>query len=29
VPAGLLRVSVGLEDPEALWGDLERALEIS
>jgi cystathionine gamma-synthase len=28
VPAGLLRVSVGLEDPEALWADLERALEI-
>jgi cystathionine gamma-synthase len=29
VPAGLLRVSVGLEDPEALWDDLERALEIA
>jgi cystathionine gamma-synthase len=28
VPAGLLRVSVGLEEPEALWADLERALEI-
>jgi cystathionine gamma-synthase len=28
VPAGLLRLSVGLEDPEALWADLERALEI-
>jgi cystathionine gamma-synthase len=26
VPAGLLRLSVGLEDPEALWADLERAL---
>jgi len=26
VPAGLLRLSVGLEDPEALWLDLERAL---
>lgn len=26
VPAGLLRLSVGLEDPEALWRDLERAL---
>jgi cystathionine gamma-synthase len=26
VPAGLLRVSVGLEDPEALWTDLEQAL---
>jgi cystathionine gamma-synthase len=26
VPAGLLRVSVGLEDPEALWADLEQAL---
>ena len=26
VPAGLLRLSVGLEDPEALWHDLERAL---
>ena len=28
VPAGLLRLSVGLEDAEALWADLERALEI-
>ena len=27
VPAGLLRLSVGLEDPEALWADLEQALE--
>jgi cystathionine gamma-synthase len=26
VPAGLLRLSVGLEDPEALWADLEHAL---
>ena len=26
VPAGLLRVSVGLEDPETLWADLEQAL---
>jgi cystathionine gamma-synthase len=26
VPPGLLRVSVGLEDPEALWADLEQAL---
>jgi cystathionine gamma-synthase len=26
VPAGLLRLSVGLEDPEALWADLEQAL---
>ncbi len=26
VPPGLLRVSVGLEDPEALWSDLEQAL---
>jgi cystathionine gamma-synthase len=26
VPAGLLRLSVGLEDPEAIWQDLERAL---
>jgi cystathionine gamma-synthase len=28
VPAGLLRLSVGLEDAEALWADLEHALEI-
>jgi cystathionine gamma-synthase len=28
VPAGLLRLSVGLEEAEALWADLERALEI-
>jgi cystathionine gamma-synthase len=26
VPAGLLRLSVGLEDPDELWSDLERAL---
>jgi cystathionine gamma-synthase len=26
VPAGLLRLSVGLEDPDELWRDLERAL---
>ena len=26
VPAGLLRLSVGLEDPETLWADLEQAL---
>ena len=26
VPPGLLRLSVGLEDPDALWTDLERAL---
>jgi cystathionine gamma-synthase len=29
VPAGLLRLSVGLEDPEALWADLEQALELA
>jgi len=27
VPTGLLRLSVGLEEAEALWADLERALE--
>ena len=27
IPAGLLRLSVGLEDPDALWADLEQALE--
>jgi cystathionine gamma-synthase len=27
VPGGLLRLSVGLEDPEALWRDLERVLD--
>jgi cystathionine gamma-synthase len=26
VPEGLLRLSVGLEPPEALWADLARAL---
>ena len=26
VPAGLLRLSIGLEDPVALWNDLEQAL---
>ena len=26
VPPGLLRLSVGLEDADALWGDLERAV---
>ncbi len=26
VPPGLLRLSVGLEDPELLWTDLEQAL---
>jgi cystathionine gamma-synthase len=29
VPRGLLRLSVGLEDVEALWADLERALSQS
>ncbi len=28
VPAGLLRLSVGLEDPEELWDDLDRALAV-
>ncbi len=27
VPPGLLRLSVGLEDPETLWGDLRQALD--
>jgi len=27
VPPGLLRLSVGLEDPDDLWADLKRALE--
>ncbi len=27
VPAGLLRLSVGLEDPEQLWSDLRQALQ--
>jgi cystathionine gamma-synthase len=26
VPPGLLRLSVGLEDPDELWADLEHAL---
>jgi cystathionine gamma-synthase len=26
VPQGLLRLSVGLEDPDELWADLEQAL---
>jgi len=26
IPSGLLRLSVGLEDPEVLWADLEQAL---
>lgn len=26
IPTGLLRLSVGLEDPDELWADLERAL---
>ena len=26
IPAGLLRLSVGLEDVEALWADLDAAL---
>jgi hypothetical protein len=27
ISASLLRLSVGLEDPEDLWADLEQALE--
>jgi cystathionine beta-lyase/cystathionine gamma-synthase len=27
VPSGLLRLSVGLEDADALWADLDAALE--
>jgi cystathionine gamma-synthase len=27
VPPGLLRLSVGVEDPDALWADLAKALE--
>jgi cystathionine gamma-synthase len=27
IPRGLLRLSVGLEDPDELWADLEQALE--
>jgi cystathionine beta-lyase/cystathionine gamma-synthase len=26
VPAGLIRLSVGLEDADAIWADLEQAL---
>jgi cystathionine gamma-synthase len=26
VPTGLLRLSIGLEEPDAIWGDLEQAL---
>ena len=26
IPAGLIRFSVGLEDPDELWADLEHAL---
>ena len=26
IPTGLLRLSVGLEDSETLWADLDRAL---
>ena len=26
VPPGLLRLSVGVEDPDVLWADLEQAL---
>jgi cystathionine gamma-synthase len=29
IPAGLLRLSVGLEDVEAIWADLEQALDRS
>jgi methionine-gamma-lyase len=27
VPAGLLRISAGLEHPDDLWADLEQALD--
>jgi len=27
IPSGLIRLSVGLEDPDVLWGDLARALD--
>ena len=27
IPAGLLRLSVGLEDPDELWADIAQALE--
>ena len=26
IPAGLIRLSIGLEDAEAIWADLEQAL---
>jgi cystathionine gamma-synthase len=29
IPTGLLRLSVGLEDVEALWADLEQALAVA
>jgi cystathionine gamma-synthase len=29
IPTGLLRLSIGLEDADAIWGDLEQALERS
>jgi cystathionine gamma-synthase len=29
IPTGLIRLSVGLEDPDALWADLERALSVT
>ena len=29
VPAGLIRLSVGIEDVEDLWGDLDRALRVA
>ena len=29
VPVNLLRLSVGVEDPEDLWADLARALDSS
>ncbi len=29
IPTGLIRLSVGLEDSEALWADLAKALEVA
>jgi cystathionine beta-lyase/cystathionine gamma-synthase len=29
IPTGLLRLSVGLEDTDALWADLEQALAMA
>jgi len=29
IPEGLVRLSVGIEDVEDLWADLEQALEIT